>query len=374
MNIRKYIFIILTAICQNTFGQIVNLNLIKSEIKADDNSVSEFLAWTKSEDFISYEKALNKEYKDGDWNDWFLFKISQSLFELNFPEKGEGTKALSCWYILNKEGRDVRLVFSDNSILLFVRPQEKVYGSLARSIGGTKYVCLNSNISNMKNSRDSKFILNENGSAFTFAINKYPQFLNEVVSIELGFLDSVFHHKFIVFPIKIDLKLNEYLYDYPNLEYDKLFNTPLSPSVYNSLIPQLSASLVDIDTVDRIEFLFNFVNYGFLPQSDIVSFGKDKWLTPDESIRDDVDSEDKAGLFYFLVKELLNIPILCFYCSEKDNVIVGVSLDDYQVKGAYIYKGLSYKFFDPYNSPSFEEVVVSKDCRLVVEYFPTKGE
>ena len=182
MNNKVYILIILITIIGNLAFSQTN-NFIKSEIKANDNGVLEFLAWTKSEDFISFEKALTKEYNDGDWNAWFLYKISQSLFEIHFPEKGEGIKALSCWYILNKAGRDVRLVFSVNSILLFVRPLEKVYGSVVRLIGGTKYVCLNANISTIKNPVDSKFILDEKGKEFAFAINKYPQFMNKVVSI-----------------------------------------------------------------------------------------------------------------------------------------------------------------------------------------------
>ena len=69
-----------------------------------------------------------------------------------------------------------------------------------------------------------------------------------------------------------------------------------------------------------------FTRYAFLFAPDREYFGTEKRLTPEQTLLyENSDCEDRAALFFYLVKEIYNLPMLVL--TYPEHVTVAVKLD-----------------------------------------------
>ena len=123
------------------------------------------------------------------------------------------------------------------------------------------------------------------------------------------------------------------------------FNIPLSKTTYESLIPVLRQQVKDLKPKVGVEFLMHFIRYAFLFKPDREMFGGEKRLTPEQTLLSDAnDCEDRAALFFFLVKELYNLPMLVL--TYPQHVTVAVQLDKPYGK-TFNYNGQQYSICEP---------------------------
>ncbi len=94
-----------------------------------------------------------------------------------------------------------------------------------------------------------------------------------------------------------------------------------------------------------VDYLMKFTRYAFLYQDDEDNYGREKRLSAEETLfsgRSDCD--DRAALFFYLVKEIYNLPMIAILYPT--HITMAVQFDK-PVGKPIVYKGRSYSFCEP---------------------------
>ena len=133
--------------------------------------------------------------------------------------------------------------------------------------------------------------------------------------------------------------------NYPLTNPSYYLETPLSQSLKESLLPKLRELLEQKDPQEAVQFLLSLTRTAFEYQTDMENFGKNKPMIPDEVLfYSHSDCEDRSALFYSLVKELLDIPVIIV--DYPEHLTVGVSLPE-NIGKPLFYNGRAYTICDP---------------------------
>ncbi|RYE21497.1 MAG: hypothetical protein EOP51_15485, partial [Sphingobacteriales bacterium] len=94
-----------------------------------------------------------------------------------------------------------------------------------------------------------------------------------------------------------------------------------------------------------VDYLMRFTRYAFLYEDDGLNFGKEKRLSPEQTLLNKYsDCDDRAALFFFLVKEIYNLPMIVL--AYPEHVTVAVKFDK-PVGQPVIYNGEKYSICEP---------------------------
>ena len=94
-----------------------------------------------------------------------------------------------------------------------------------------------------------------------------------------------------------------------------------------------------------VDYLMRFTRYAFLYESDDENFGKEKRLSPEETLFSKYsDCDDRAALFFFLVKEVYNLPMITLLYPT--HVTMAVQFDK-SVGNTIPYNGREYTVCEP---------------------------
>jgi len=99
-----------------------------------------------------------------------------------------------------------------------------------------------------------------------------------------------------------------------------------------------------------------FTRYAFLFQPDSENFGSEKRLSPEQTLLyDQSDCEDRAALFFFLVKEIYNLPMIVL--AYPKHVTIAVKFDK-PVGKTILYNGDKYSVCEP--SPQKQDLTIGE--------------
>lgn len=154
-----------------------------------------------------------------------------------------------------------------------------------------------------------------------------------------------------IFTYHLNKSYIEIMNDFPRVEYDTLFDIPLSDVVYKSLIPQIKKIIDGKNQYTSVRNLLSFVRKSSLYMTDQESFGKEKPMTPKEALYyNTTDCEDRAALFYYLVKELVDLPLIIL--EYPNHINIGVCFPDTVYGQGITYKGKNFSICEPSESGS----------------------
>lgn len=244
-----------------------------------------------------------------------------------------------------------------------------------------QYVCLNyhdygGNIDFDKN-RFSELALTvpEATHSFSYKITQMPDFnpgsyTEKDLSFEYG--QNNYH-----FRIKLNPEVQTIFRNYPVLDYNYYFNIPLSRETHNSLIPELKNVIHGLNTKDGVDFLMHFTRYAFVFKKDTDAFGKEKRMSPEETLLyDESDCEDRAALFFYLVKEMYNLPMIVL--TYPQHVTIAVEFNK-PIGNTIIYKGRKFSICEP--TPQRMDLPIGKQIptlrkepyEIAYEYIPNNN-
>jgi hypothetical protein len=99
-----------------------------------------------------------------------------------------------------------------------------------------------------------------------------------------------------------------------------------------------------------------FTRYAFLFEADAKIYGNEKRLTPEQTLLfEQSDCEDRAALFFYLVKEIYNLPMIVL--AYPEHVTVAVKFDK-PVGKPIIYNGEKYSVCEP--TPQKEDLALGQ--------------
>jgi len=285
-------------------------------------------------------------------NDWLFYELIQEAVNKIYEGKSDQHKTLSCWFLLTKAGYNTRLTYLRNDIFLYAYSLDEIFETPMIEDKGKIFI----NLSTIHNSPNTQgiilnmvsFVPNPSGQPFSFDLTQLPKLTPSEKNKILKFTSLNNHYEVSV---RFDHNLIRMMEHYPIFEELKYIQTPLSNLAAKSLLPQLKKLLHNKSEKEALEVLVSFTRSAFSYKDDHDHFGKNKPMIGDELFFYPFsDCEDRSALFYFLVKELLHLPMIVI--AYEDHLTIAVASST--VNGDPImYMGKNYFICDPtgpYNS------------------------
>ena len=159
---------------------------------------------------------------------------------------------------------------------------------------------------------------------FSYKITRLPVFNPgdyQEKDLQFNYNENDYHFK-----VRLNPQIKTIFANYPVVDYESYFNIPLSKETYSSLIPLLKKNVKRMSTKNGVDYLMKFTRYAFLFKPDSEVFGSEKRLSPEQTLlNEQSDCEDRAALFFFLVKEIYNLPMIVL--AYPEHVTIAVKFD-----------------------------------------------
>ncbi|WP_265712417.1 hypothetical protein [Sphingobacterium sp. InxBP1] len=300
-----------------------------------------------------YRDLVNSllEYKDKQHlNDWVYYQLVRRTAQQIAPKAENYARyTLYKWFLMCKSGYDARLAVGNNQIIFFIQNNEDISDIPFFEIDGKKYTCLNFHDYGKLFQRADAYIpvkikVPEATNDFSYKITKLPDFVPaNYIEKQIAFNDG---HKAYHFNIKLNNDISDLFKNYPGVDFETYFNIPLSKETYQSLIPALKENLKGKSEKDGVDYLMRFTRYAFLYENDEENFGKEKRLSPEQTLLNTYsDCDDRAALFFYLVKEIYNLPMITLLYPT--HITMAVQFEQPIGADAILYNGRYYSVCEP---------------------------
>ncbi|EDM34045.1 hypothetical protein PBAL39_07075 [Pedobacter sp. BAL39] len=335
------------------YNETFNLTIDSSIIIGKQDSLSE--AYIRS----SYQRVNNGRYESiidaltayktkHQLNDWLYYQLIRKTAQAISPKKDNYVRyTFYKWFLMGKSGYDARLTIADRRIIFYVYNDEDISDIPFLIYKGKKYMCLNRHdyaFADLNKIPPIGMIsIPEAKEAFSYKVTRMPDFSpSDYREKELQFS---YEHKTYHFNIKLNSDVETLFANYPVVDFESYFNIPLSKETYGSLIPLLKKNVSGMKQKKGIDYLMRFTRYAFLYEDDSENFGKEKRLSPEETLfADHSDCDDRAALFFYLVKEIYNLPMIALLYPT--HITMAVQFDK-PVGSPIIYNGKTYSVCEP---------------------------
>ena len=282
-------------------------------------------------------------------NDWLYYQLIRKTAQQISPKADNYFRyTLYKWFFLTKSGYDARLALADDKIIFYVRNDEDISDIPFFMVDEKKYMCLNyhdyGKIDFEKNiPQPVSLVVPEARKAFSYKVTRMPSFKPEDYSekdLQFRFKQKAYHFK-----VKLNPQIQTIFANYPVVDFETYFNIPLSKETYGSLIPLLKKNVKGMKQKKGVDYLMRFTRYAFLYQDDEAVFGKEKRLSPEQTLFSEYsDCDDRAALFFYLVKEIYDLPMIALLYPT--HITMAVQFDK-PIGKPIIYQGKKYTVCEP---------------------------
>lgn len=286
--------------------------------------------------------------KEQHLNDWMYYQLIRKTAQAISPKKDNYERyTFYKWFLLGKSGYDARLTIADNRIIFYVYNDEDISDIPFTMFQHKKYMCLNRHdyaYADLNKVPPYEMIsMPDAKEAFSYKVTRMPDFKPEDYYEKQ--LQFSYKHKTYHFNIKLNSDVENIFANYPVVDFESYFNIPLSKETYGSLIPNLKKNVEGMKQKKGIDYLMRFTRYAFLYEDDDKNFGKEKRLSPEGTLfSTSSDCDDRAALFFFLVKEIYDLPMIALLYPT--HITMAVQFDK-PVGQPILYKGKVYSFCEP---------------------------
>jgi hypothetical protein len=294
---------------------ITDIEVIMAEIEKNTKEVKKIIEETKRE----MERS-----------DWLTYQLIRKCADVISPKSADfNVYTLTKANLLENLGYTPLIGWDGKSFLLYIKTNDEIYNLPIKMFQGENYVCLNYHDFNYAESLPFATLklrsLNyENGKQFSFLIAKIPSFPQDKVTEKK--IQFQYKSRSYAISVMVNHEIRNYFTNYPVTSYESQFNTPINNITRASLINNLKFKLKNLPVKKGVELLMYFTRTAFDFANDTEVFGREKRLSPEETLLyEKSDCEDRSALFFYLVKEIYNLPMIVL--SYPDHVNVGVELD-----------------------------------------------
>ncbi len=367
------------------YGEILIIE-VDSSIKISFNdqlsvqSVKEFHQKLLTTKYTQTIQDLLEVQREKGLNDWIFYQLIRKTAESICPKASNyNLYTLYKWFLLTGCGYDATLSVSDKHILFYVKSDDNIYGIPFYLKNDKQYVCLNVHDYSKINFDDE--ILEEvvielpvSTKTFSYKIDQLPDLKKD--DYQDRKLSFTYKNKKQDFNIKLNPLIQQIFKNYPVVDFETYFNIPISKETYSSLIPELKKNVNLLSQEQGVAYIMNFTRHAFLFETDQINFGQEKRMSAEQTLLYKYsDCDDRASLFFYLVKEIYNLPMIAVLYPT--HISMAVKLDK-PIGSTIEHLGEKYSFCDP--TPQEEEAGLGevgskyKDLKyeIVYSYHPTK--
>ncbi len=282
-------------------------------------------------------------------NDWLYYQLIRKTAEQISPKAENYHRyTLYKWFLLAKSGYNTKIAIGNNQIIFYVNNEEDIADIPFFIVDEKKYMCLNYHDYGKLFQKENTYIpvniiIPEAKHAFSYKVTKMPDFKPQDYvekAIEFNYKHKPYHFK-----IKLNTEIATIFANYPGVDFETYFNIPMSEATYQSLIPLLKENIKNMTKKNGVDYLMRFTRYAFLYENDEENFGKEKRLSPEQTLLTKYsDCDDRAALFFYLVKEIYNLPMIALLYPTHITMAV---LFDKPIGNPIVYNGKSYTVCEP---------------------------
>lgn len=282
-------------------------------------------------------------------NDWLYYQLIRKTAQQIAPKADNYYRyTLYKWFFLSKSGYDARLALERDKILFYVLSEDDISDIPFYTSEGKQYVCLNIHDYPGIDLKHNKIypvdLKTEEGVGhFSYKVTQLPDFKPENYAIKN--LQFRYRQRIYYFEVKLTHEVQTIFANYPVVDFKSYFNISLSRETYSSLIPSLKNTVAGMSQKKGVDYLMRFTRNAFLYEDDERVFGKEKRLTPEQTLFSEYsDCDDRAALFFYLVKEIYNLPMIALLYPT--HITMAVQFDKPAGK-PIIYNGKKYYVCEP---------------------------
>jgi hypothetical protein len=277
-------------------------------------------------------------------NDFLFFKLARNTVSVIYEGESPLAQEITLYKLLIDSGFDARLTFRGDRIFVNVHTKEDLFEVPIIEAKGRTYANISCLDGDCKG-RQRLYIFNDHpnprGKSFGFQLRKWPELASQPVNRDLRFS---FHGVPQDLRVTFDKTMVDIMSDYPFIHEYCYLETPLSPTLAGSLLPQLRGYMEGMDQQQQLELLTSFTRSAFAYKEDSEYFGRSKPMVPEELFGYSYsDCEDRSALFYALVRDLLDLPMAVIAYDDHLTVAVGSDMPG----DSFFYRGQRYVFCDP---------------------------
>ncbi len=364
-----------------TFNFNIDSNsIIKTPSLATAQSVKDFYNKANTYNYKTLISLLSDYKKKHNLNDWIFYQLIRKTAEEISPKAENYSQyTLYKWFLLTKCGYDAKIAVGDGQIIFYVKNDEDISDIPFFEIDSKKYMCLNYHdygklFKQAGAYKQVEISVPEATHAFSYKVTRMPDFKPDNYKekdIQFSYKQKINHFK-----LKVNDDVESIFKNYPIVDFETYFNIPLSRETYSSLIPVLKNNLKNMNQKKGIDYLMQFTRYAFLYEDDAQKFGKEKRYSPEQTLSNTIsDCDDRAALFFFLVKEIYNLPMLAVLYPK--HLTIAVQFDQ-PIGNSITYKGKKYSYCEP--TPQIQNLKIGqisnslkdKKYEIVYAYEPIK--
>ena len=295
-----------------------------------EHSLKAFYVQVNQSDFHPVINKLLLYKTQHEMSDWLYYQLIRKTAETISPKADNYERyTLYKWFLLTKSGYDAHLALEKDQLLFYVRSDDNIYDIPLFMLNGKQYVCLNYHDFDSQNIDREKIytaniVVPEANRSFSYKIDRLPDF--NTGNYDSKEIDFLYEDKLYRYQILLNQQVEKVFMNYPVVDFELYFNIPISKETYSSLIPALKKDVLKMSQKNGVEYLMRFTRDAFSFKNDLEQFGKEKRLTPEQTLfYGNSDCDDRAALFFYLVKEIYNLPMIVLVYPE--HVTIAVKLD-----------------------------------------------
>jgi hypothetical protein len=341
-------------VCFEFYDNVFNLQFEKSIIVdlpewLSEQSVKLFYKKINEGNYQSIVDSLINYKEKHQLNDWLYYQLVRKVAQQISPKAENYSRyTLYKWFLMAKSGYDARLAIANKQFIFYILNDEDISDVPYFIINKRKYTTLNyHDLDEMDFHKNQPLPIEipipGASKTFSYKVTRMPDFKSEdYFTKELNFN---YHNKSYNFSIKLNADVEKIFTNYPTVDFESYFNIPLSKETYSSIIPFLKKNIEAMSQRQGVDYLMRFTRYAFLYENDEQNFGKEKRLSPEETLFSKYsDCDDRAGLFFYLVKEIYNLPMIAVLYPTHVNIAVQFSKP---IGKPIFYKGKKYTICEP---------------------------
>ena len=307
-------------------------------------SISNYWSKLSQADYDDLLVQLHRQKKSLQLNDWaYASMISKLSIKINAGHRNEGT--LLSWFFLAKSGYKARVAFNTGFVYLLIPTEQQMFEVSYFTFAGKRFYAAEFDGTKQKL-----------GRVFTYD-GDYPDttksFDMRVTSVvasnnqdERRHLSFEFEGKKYNIDATYDRGRIKFFSTYPQLSLSMYFESGVYKATATPLQQQLAVAMKGMSEQQAVNFLLRFVQTALKYETDDQQFGEENYLFPEETLFYPYsDCEDRAVLFAWLVRSLLNLQVVGL--DYPGHVATAVHFNE-PVKGdGFDYQGKRYVVTDP---------------------------
>lgn len=309
-----------------------------------EQSVADFWAELAKCDYEESVCQLMKQKQEMCLNDWALYDLTKTMASEFFLNRYAEQTVLTV-FMLNQLGYEAKIGRVENQLVVLMPFQTVVYAVSYVLQEDVPYYIFSSYPQEPKDfSVVTTYSVDFSSSNIPLDMNIYKPIRFAWHSSGVSYSSDFWGN---TVPFSINQNAMDFYKNYPQVDITLYANAEMSEEFQIWVDEQIKPCLDGLDEFDAVNLLLYFVQTEFEYMSDFDQFGYEKPFFCEENFYyAKNDCEDRAVLFSYLVRNLINAKIALL--DYPDHIATAVHLDDDNIEGDYcMVGGQKYFVCDP---------------------------